>query len=226
MEAVMKKAIVITFLFMGLVMFFTGTSSGEISPYNGYQKFVHNTRAEMYENALKLMDRGQPGDALNLFKKLYDDSVSPFSSALHLGSIYIQLGRYEDALNVYERMQEQHFIAFSRLKRPARKNMVYSHYYYNLGMLYKKLNRPADSVEAFKKVLKSHNYRVPRSSQEGYGLFSHQTPTQFYSNVHLQLGAAYLELGDKAGAEKQCGRLKELDPGKCKRLQLMIAKAR
>jgi len=219
----MKKAIVITLLSMGLMIYLTCASNHSHHPYDGYQQFYHNTQAEMYENALKLLDRGQLNDALIIVKKLYDDAIAPFTIALHLGNIYIRTGRYEEALGVYNRLEQQHAVLLSQLKTPSRKNIMYSHFYFNLGLLYKKLNRYNDSAAAFKKVLISHNYRVPKTSFEGSRLYSQIPPTQFYAKVHFQLGTVYLEMGDKANALKQSSRLQELDKNKSETLQHLIA---
>jgi len=207
----MKKAVVILFLTIGLMMSGTGFGWAQQSGFDGYQKFNHDTQKENFEKALQLFKQHKLTSALKILEKLYDDNFNLFYVSLHLGDLYLTLGRYDEALKVYKRFAERFMVKLKRLGFPSKKNITYSHFYYNLGTLYIKLNRTREGIDALKKVLKSHNYRAPIEQSDRNEAFFTLTPREFYANVHYRLGMAYLQLGDKKNAVKQYERLKELD---------------
>lgn len=220
----MKKAVVLIFLSIGFVLFFSGISWCRQSAYDRYQSFQHSTKEDMFKKALELERQQKPAEALKIIKKLYDNEIKPFAMALHLASLYINLGQYNEALKIYEKFKRQHRLTLRQLGKPSRKNVTYSHFYFNLGTIYLKLKRYGDGIEALKKVLKSHNYRTPNRHSKNRDIFSKQTPRQFYSMVHYQLGLAYLKMGDKKNAVKQYERLKDLDEKKGEQLRQRLSK--
>jgi tetratricopeptide (TPR) repeat protein len=195
---------------MMVSILFTGVLAAK--PQDKGKFFLSGIDFELYDKGLKLMDQGKLEEAAETFLLLTERKSNTLYPFFYLAGLYSQLGKHQEAAAVYEKILHRFPLEIRKLGRASYKNPFYSQFYYNLGVAYLGLNRHQDAVNAFKRVIRSRNYKADRSS-----VVSRFYPTgvlaikTFYATVHYHLGLAYLSLGDQKAAVSQYKKLKKLD---------------
>ncbi len=189
---------------------FTGALAAK--PQDNGKFFLSGIDFELYDKGLKLMDQGKLEEAAEAFRLLTERKSNTLYPFFYLAGLYSQMGKHQEAVAVSETILHRFPLEIRKLGRASYKNPVYSQFYYNLGAAYLSLKKHQDAVNAFKRVIRSRNYKADSSSA-----VSRFYPTSvlaiktFYATVHYHLGLAYLSLGDQKAAVNQYKKLKKLD---------------
>ena len=189
---------------------------------------IDTTLAKRYAKALVEIAhpkfRAELAEAAETFELLMNRKTLTAAPYFWLAGIYSQLEQHEDTAATCEQILYRFFpLGMKFLAKPSYKNPLYSQFYYTLGSAYLELNRYYDALAAFKKILKSHNYK--KTNSYNFRIFyptSQLGARAFYALVHYKLGIAYSSRGDRDEAMAQYKKLKKLDKEKAEKLLNII----
>ena len=178
--------------------------------------------SNLFEKGTKLVEKGKLADAVDVFKRLNQRKPHFLGPYFFLANIYSQMGDYRGVIEICKKALKRFSLQVRKIARPSLKNPIYSQLYYRLGTAYLNLGRYDEAVDAFRLILKSHNYKVPNYSWLKFYSNVPSKAEEFYIPVHFNLGSAYLSLGDKEAALGQYKKLQALDKGKSEELYKLI----
>jgi tetratricopeptide (TPR) repeat protein len=177
---------------------------------------------DLYQKALNDLKDEKFVEAAKTYKELVKRKPLALPPMFLLATTYYKMGNFKEAAEACEYMHRRFPFDFRRLRNSFFKNMHYSQFYYILGTAYSNLQRYPDAAHAFQKILKSHNYKVPYSTNSRIYCVVPLDRNAFYALVHYQLGTTYISMGDKDAALKQYKKLKKLDLEKSEELYNII----
>jgi tetratricopeptide (TPR) repeat protein len=193
-------------------------AQGRNLPRLGY----YSLEGDLYYLARKQTIEEKFADAAKTYEELVLRQPFKLTPRFLLAITYYRMGNFQKAAKTCEYMERCFPFDFKRMSRSFFKNMYYSQFYYILGTAYSSLERYPDAVNAFQKILKSHNYKVPNTTRDEINCLLPLNSKSFYALVHYQLGTTYMSMGDKDAALKQYKKLKKLDLEKSEELYNLI----
>jgi tetratricopeptide (TPR) repeat protein len=214
-----------TILCMVIVLLLSGMAvvlSAQNTLSYRWQYYYYRIESDMYEKAVKCFRGDNAAEAANIFEQLIERKPYDFHFRFLLATAYHKMGQLQEAAAVCEDMQIRFPYDIRQLSRSFYKNMTYSQLFYILGTAYFNDHRYQEAVDAFQRILKSHNYVVPNSSRAEIYCLLPLNRKSFYALVHYQLGTTYISMGDKEAALEQYNKLKKLDQEKSENLYNLI----
>lgn len=202
-----------------VMVLFTAALAGQ-SANNNWKYFISGYDGDLFDEGIKQAKTGKLAEAAETFELILGRKTLSPPPYFWLAGIYSQLEQPENTAATCEQILYRFFPhGMKHLAKPSYKNPLYSTFYYTLGSAYLELNRCYDAAVAFKKVLKSHNYK--KTNSYNFRIFyptSQLSAKAFYALVHYKLGIAYSSRGDRDEAMKQYKKLKKLDKEKAEEL--------
>jgi tetratricopeptide (TPR) repeat protein len=206
-----------------VMVLFTGALAAQ-SADNNWKYFISGYDADLFDEGIKQAETGKLAEAAETFELLLGRKTLSAPPYFWLAGIYSQIEQPENTAAACEKILYRFFPhGMKRLAKPSYKNPLYSQFYYILGSAYLELDRYYDAAAAFKKILKSHNYK--KTNSYNFKIFypaSQLSPDGFYALVHYKLGIAYSSRGDRDEAMKQYKELNKLDKEKAEKLLEII----
>jgi tetratricopeptide (TPR) repeat protein len=168
--------------------------------------------------------RGRVADALRMFERALAINPAYTDAALNLAVTYNDLGRYQEAKDLYERVVDASKNAPRRLDPYARGKLANMHA--DLGAAYRELGQYTDAVREYEKALALgpdfHDVRTRlgatlrdmgnlAAAAEQFERVRLDKPA--YLPARLQLGLALYGLGRRADALDEWQQILALEPG-------------
>lgn len=205
-----------------VVVLFTGALAAQ-SANNNWKYFLSDIDKDLFDRGIKEVESGKLSDAAATFELALSRKTLSFGPHFWLAGIYGQMDRPDAAVAACKKILYRFPTRIRALGHRAVKNPVYSQLYYTLGTAYLELNRYKEAAAAFKKILRSRNYKRTNSYNiKRFFPVSDLKVETFYTLTHFNLGIAYISMGDRESAMKQYKKLESLDRERAEKLLRVI----
>ncbi len=177
-----------------------------------------------FDIVLKYLTQGDLEKAEIAYKYIYDLHPNNYLVVNRMASIYFNRGKFKEALPLFEFVTTTHRDLLARYRQTSIKNPYYCQIHYKYGYCLLMDRQYKKAARAFKKVLKSRNYKLPGTNLTRFYGPNQLSPKKFYKATRYHLGIAAFRSGDEKTAMKQYEILMNSAPEKAEDLLKLIKK--